>query len=71
MESEKYPPDRLLAAIAPRNATTFSSVGSRIARALGLVVRDTHRPKLLHFSFNAKGDMFGGVAFGRLRNRRT
>ena len=34
MESEKYPPDRLLAAIAPRNAAMFSSVGSRIARAL-------------------------------------
>ena len=63
MESEKYPPDRLLAAIgAAQRRDVFLRRFAHRASA-GLVVA-APQAKLLHFSFSAIGDMVGGVAFG-------
>ena len=64
MESEKYPPDdRLLRGYraAQRRDVFLCRFAHRASTSL---VVGTPQTKLLHFSFNAKGDMFGGVAFG-------
>ena len=64
-------PDRLLAAIASRNAATFFFCRFAASRERFSQVVAAPQAKLLHFPFSAIGDMVGGSSVPRLRNRRT